>query len=114
MIYNNVFFCNESTKMNYKHNDFNIFRCMNEIKYLIDVLFANSNDVYKFCQIYQINFFFKTIEKRMKNDIENNSLNKKKFLRLQRLMKNINFYAKFFKNCDKRMKKISIHVTKFV
>ena len=42
----------------------------------------------------------------MKNDTKKNLLNKKKFFffRFQRLMKNINFNAKTFKNCDERIK----------
>ena len=39
----------------------------------------------------------------MKNDIENDILNKINFFCFQRLMKNINFYAKIFKNCDERV-----------
>ena len=77
---------------------------MKKIKHLIEILFVNSNDVYKFCQIYQIDFSQEIVEKRMKNDTENDLLNRENFLRFQRLMKNINFYAQTFKSCDERVK----------
>ena len=104
MIYNNVFvFINEIAKMNYKYNDFNTFRCIKN-KYLIDVLFATFNDVYKFYQKHQIDFSQKLVDRRMKNNTENDILNKKNLFCFQRLMKNINFNAKIFKNCDELVK----------
>ena len=79
---------------------------MREIKHLIEILFANFSDVYKFCQIYQINFFQEIVEKRIKNNTENDLLNRENLLRLQYSMKNINFYIYVFKNCDERVKEI--------
>ena len=50
IVYNNIFtFINEIAKTNYKHNDFHIFRYMKKITYLIDILFVDFDDVYKFC-----------------------------------------------------------------
>ena len=45
---------------------------MKKIKHLIDVLFAIFDDVYKFSQIYQIDFSQEIVKRRMKNDIEKN------------------------------------------
>ena len=48
-IYNNIFFfINKSTKVNYEHSTFNTFRYINNIKYFIDILLANFDDLIKF------------------------------------------------------------------
>ena len=67
-------------------------------------------DFVKFIEFF---FFQKVVEKRMKNDIENDLLNRNFFLRFQDLIKNINFYIQIFKNCDERVKKNSIYAIKF-
>ena len=74
---------------------------MNEIKHLFEVMFAEKNDVKKFCQIYQMNSFQDIIERRL-NLSEN--LKQKKLLLLTRLMKNVNFYVEAYKTCDDRFR----------
>ena len=89
--YNNVlFFCNEVAKINYKHNVFNTFRCMNDIKHLFEVLFSNLDDNFKFCQIYHNDFSQKQLKRRFNDDIDDNELKNEILRMLQRLMKNIN------------------------
>ena len=104
MTYNNVlFFCSEIAKINYKHNVFNTFRCMSDIKYLLETLFLNLDDRFKFYQIYHNDFSQKQLKRRLNDDIDDNDLNDKILRMLQRLMKNINSYAKIFKSCDQRI-----------
>ena len=104
IIYNNVlFFINEFVKMNHIHNEFNTFRCMSDIKYLIDVLLINFDDNLNFAQIYIMNEFQKQLKRRMKNDIDDNVLNLNVLQLLQRLMRNIHFYARAFKSCAQRL-----------
>ena len=95
------FFCNEIVIVDKKNNIFNTFRVMNEIKHLFEVMFAEKNDVKKFCQIYQMNSFQNIIERRLNL---NEDLKQKKLLLLTRLMKNVNFYVETYKICDDRFR----------
>ena len=102
VIYNNVlFFCNEIVIVDKKNNIFNIFRIINEIKHLFEIMFVEKNDVKIFCQIYQMNSFQNIIKRRLNL---NENLKQKKLLLLTRLMKNVNFYAKTYKICDNRFR----------
>ena len=105
MIYNNVFsFCNKSTKINYKNSAFNTFRCISGVKYLIDVLFSNRDNLNKFCQIYYIDSTQKQLKRRIVDDTRDNTLDVDVFLILQRLIKNINLYTKTFKLYEERLR----------
>ena len=102
VIYNNVlFFCNEIVIVDKKHNIFNIFRVINEIKHLFEIFLAEQRDAKKFCQIYQIDSFQNIIERCLKL---NNELKQKELLLFTRLMKNVNFYVKVYKICDDRIR----------
>ena len=108
MIYNNVlFFCSEIVKMNYKHNVFNTFCCMSDIKHLLESFLSNLDDNFKFCQIYYNDSSQKQLKRRLNDDIDDNVLKDEILRMLQRLMKNINSYAKTFKSCDQRIQKNS-------
>ena len=108
VIYNNVlFFCNEIVKINYKHNVFNTFRCMNDIKYLFESLLSYLDDNFKFCQIYHNDSSQEQLKRRLNDDIDDNVLKDEILRMLQRLMKNINSYAKTFKSCDQRIQENS-------
>ena len=108
VIYNNVlFFCNESTKMNHKNNAFSTFRCISGVKHLIDTLFSNRDNLNKFCQIYYIDSTQKQLKRRIIDDTEGNTLDVDVLLILQRLMKDINLYAKAFKSCEERLRENS-------
>ena len=91
--------------MNYKHNVFNTFRCMNDIKHLLESLLSNLDDNFKFCQIYYNNSSQKQLKRCLNDDIDDNTLKDEILRMLQRLMKNINSYAKTFKSCDQRIQK---------
>ena len=102
VIYNNVlFFYNKIVIVDKKNNIFNTFQVMNEIKHLFEVMFVEKNDVEKFCQIYQMNSFQNIIKRRLNL---NENLKQKKLLLLTRLMKNVNFYTKTYKNYDDRFR----------
>ena len=108
MIYNNVFFfCNKSTKINYKNNIFSTFRCMSNVKYLIDILFLNRDNLNKFCQIYYIDSTQKQLKRRIIDNTRDNTLDVDVLLILQRLIKNINLYAKTFKLYEERFRENS-------
>ena len=102
VIYNNVlFFCSEVAIVDKKHSTFSIFRVINEVKHLLEIMLVEKSDVKKFCQIYQMNSFQNIIERRLNL---NENLKQKKLLLLTRLMKNVNFYTKAYKTCDDRFR----------
>ena len=75
--YNNVlFFCSEIVNVDFKHNDWAIFRVIRDVKHTLDFVMTNEEDRSKFCQIYQIDQFQKTLDCRMKNDINDHILNR--------------------------------------
>ena len=97
------FFISESTKIDYEHSAFSIFRCIDNIKYFIDTLLANLDDLVKFYQIYIMNSTQKQLKRRLSNNIDDNVLDAKILLMLQRLIKDINLYARAFKSCAQRI-----------
>ena len=102
--YNNVlFFCNEIVNVNFKHSDWATFRVMKDIKHTLDSVMTNEENRFKFCQIYQIDQSQKTLDRRMKNDIDDNVLNWLILRQLQRLMRKINFYVQAYKVVDQRI-----------
>ena len=88
---------------------------MRDIKHFIEILFSNLDDLNKFCQIYHIDSTQKQLNRRINDDTSDNVLKDEILRVLQRLMRNINSYAKTFKLCEKRLKKnlnsmIKIHL----
>ena len=75
---------------------------MRNIKNFIEILFSNFDNLNKFCQIYYIDSTQKQLNRRMNDDTSNNVLKGEILRVLQRLMRNINSYAKTFKSCEKR------------
>ena len=113
VIYNNVLsFCSEAAKVDYKHSVFNTFRCMSDIKHLLESLLSNLDDNSKFCQIYHNDSSQEQLKRRLNDDIDDNVLEGEILRMLQRLMKNINSYAKIFKSCGQRIQKNSHLMTK--
>ena len=49
---------------------------MRNVKHTLDFVMTNEEDRFKFCQIYQIDSLQKTLDRRMKNDIDEHDLNR--------------------------------------
>ena len=75
--YNNaLFFCSEIVNVNFKHSDWVTFRVMRDVQYTLDSIITNEENRSKFCQIYQIDQSQETLDRRMKNDVDDNVLNR--------------------------------------
>ena len=72
---------------------------------MLKLFIVSKSELTKFCQIHQINFFQKTLKRRMNKNVDNNILHWKTFFQLQRLLKKINFYVDFLKTCENRFLK---------
>ena len=72
---------------------------------MLKSLITSKNKLIKFCQIHQINFFQKTLKRRINENIGDNILHREIFFQLQRLLKKINFYVDFLKTCKNRFLK---------
>ena len=74
---------------------------MKSIHHMLNVLFVDSDDRRRFCQIYSFDSSQKILLKRM---IHDEQLFEEKFHTLQILMIKYNSYVQSFKNCDDRLK----------
>lgn len=102
--YNNVLsFTSESAKVDHIHSAFSTFRCMGGIRHLIGALLPNPGDWPKFCQIYTVDSSQEQLERRMMDDTGGNVLDAEVMRVLQRLMGDINPYARAFKSCAQRL-----------
>ena len=69
IIFNNVLsFINENANVNEINNVWITFRIMKSIHYVLNVLFVDSNDRRRFCQIYFFDFSQKVLLKRLIHD----------------------------------------------
>ena len=76
---------------------------MRDVKHTLNSVMTNEENRSKFCQIYQIDQSQKTLDRRMKNDIDDHILNRQTLRQLQRLMRKINFYVQAYKVVDQRI-----------
>ena len=63
------------------------------------------NKLIKFCQIYQINVFQKTLKQYINKNVDNNILYQIFFFQMQQLFKKINFYIESLKTYKDRFLK---------
>ena len=80
---------------------------MRKIKHLFEFFMTFEDELIKFCQIHQIDFFQKTLKRRMNENVDDNVLHREIFFQLQRLLKKINLYVDFLKTCENRFLKNS-------
>ena len=81
IFYNNVFsFCNELAIVNFKNSGWATFHCIKRVKYMLKSFIISKSELAKFCQIYQINSFQKTLKRQMNENIDGNILYREIFL----------------------------------
>ena len=91
---------------------------MKKIKHLLEFLMIFEDELIKFCQIHQIDFFQKTLKRRMNENVDDSVLHRETLFQLQRLLKKINFYVDSLKTCENRFLKnfnldIKIHLKQY-
>ena len=82
---------------------------------MFEFLLIDENFKQKFCQILFIDVIQKTFDRRLNANVDDHILNRDILFRLQRFMKNYNFYVQTFKSRDDRIKEnfdsmIKIHL----
>ena len=71
---------------------------------MFEFLLIDENFKQKFCQILFIDVIQEIFDRRLNANVDDHILNRNILFRLQRFMKNYNFYVQTFKSCDDRIK----------